>query len=104
MARKAALYFGPAGIFSTDDPGADQRQIDAESAPFEEWDDDDYSHEDEADYPEVDSVSSACPRCFWHDTQIYYPEDSTEPENAKALLRERHKKEMPSCNGELEFG
>lgn len=90
-----AKRFGPAGIFSTDDPVSDQRQIEAEQGPWEE--------EDEEDYPEEEILYACCPKCMWWDHILYWKGDQQDLESAKEMLCEQHQSEKHDCVGELEF-
>jgi len=54
-----AKSYGPAGIFSTDDAVADQRQIDAENF-VEEFDDDGHGDDDEREVPCTDCGNVEC--------------------------------------------
>jgi hypothetical protein len=90
-------YYGPAGIFSTDDPTADAMQIAEEEGPEEEelWGD---------DWPVEDTIHGCCPQCYWWDHGLFWEDDQTDLELAKDRLREKHGEERPDCSGELEFG
>ena len=92
--------YGPAGIFSTDDPGADMRQIEAEQGPWEEW-------EEEGLLAEMELLQSklygCCPECLWWDSALYRADDPVDLEREKDRLRDEHEAECPDCAGELEF-
>lgn len=74
-------YYGPAGIFSTDDPGADQRQIDEEL--FEDpFDDEDiypsyWDFESELEESATIEVIAYCTQEPWYDWRTI-PEDTYE--------------------------
>jgi hypothetical protein len=93
-------YYGPAGIFSTDDPTTDAMQIAAEYGPEEEWD------EEPPDEwpPEEDRLYGCCPRCIWWSSADYWVDDPVSLERARDRLCVKHRKECPDCDGELEFG
>jgi len=94
-------YFGPAGIFSTDNPVSDQMQIEAEQGPESEWEEDLL---DEDEYPETDILHGVCPECLFWEHLLYRAGDAKSLENSKKKLREKHGSERPECSGELEFG
>jgi len=89
-------YLGLAGIFSTDDPAADQRQIEAEQGPPEE--------EGEYGYPEddwgVDYLEAGCPNHAWYDRELFYVGNQVDLERAKMRLQTKHDEEC-GCGADL---
>ncbi len=92
-------YFGPAGIFSTDNPVSDTMQIEAEQGP---WDEEDLFWEDE--YPTEDVLYAGCSKCTWWSSTIYWVGDQVDFNYAKEELRKKHKTEYPDCDGQIGFG
>ena len=96
-------YLGPAGIFSTDDPATDQRQIEAEQADWEEgygeepWEDD---YEREEDYPEVDYPYGICPNKPWYSCEMFFAGDEKDLEKARKALQARHDQEC-GCGADI---
>ena len=100
--------FGPAGIFSTDDPAADQRQIEAESHNPEEdlWEQPDEVHgDDPGEYPwdisdreepKQDCVTGTC-NCGWVGWHLFWSGDAAELEARKIELLEEHSQDHPEC-------
>jgi hypothetical protein len=98
-------YYGPAGIFSTDNPVSDAMQIAEEEGPEEDQDALYYGEEPWDDYwPAEDVVYGCCSQCYWWDHDLFWEGDSKDLELAKDRLREKHSRERPECSGELEFG
>lgn len=92
MVRKAD-WFGPAGIFSTDNPVADQAQIEAEQGPAE----DDFEDEEEFGF-----LQGVCTKCGFSEEIPYRIGDAILA--LRELLREEHSSERPECPGKLQFG
>jgi len=89
-------YFGPAGIFSTDNPVSDMMQIMAEQGPEDElWNE---------EYPEVDVVYGVCGECYFRSQELFCVSFRKDLEDAKEKLRQRHRAERPGCPGILDFG
>ena len=94
-----AQHFRPAGIFSTDDPGSDQMQIEAEQGP---WDEGDLVYLED-DCPVETILRAGCRECGWWDV-VYYPEGDKEAlELAKRELRHGHRMDSLSCGNEISF-
>lgn len=97
-------YLGPAGIFSTDDPGMDQAQIEAE-----QWDGDEsgfYSEEsdfEDEEKPHDDPYNKlfvVCNHLAWWEEVIILESDL---EGAKENFRKKHKKECACGKDDLVF-
>lgn len=93
--------YGPAGIFSTDNPVSDAMQIAAEEGPWEEWEDEEGLLEEQP-LAQVE-LYGCCPECIWWDSTFYWTDDPVGLEGATQRLRERHEAECPHCFGALEF-
>jgi len=99
---KAALL-GPAGLFSTDDPAADQRQIEAEGweGPETEQPDDLYGGVTADDFPEPIEVWGeliGCCACGWWDIAGYWEGDPASRNSAEEKLRAEHDLENTDCS------
>lgn len=95
-------YYGPAGIFSTDDPGTDASQIAAEQGPLDE-EVEELLDELAGGLPIQDKLCGCCPECIWWDSTYYRADDPRSLEKAEGFLRAEHHEEHPDCDGELEF-
>lgn len=105
-------YLGPAGIFSTDDPAADQRQIEAEQYDPEEdewWDQEDPDHdedyeddfvepvEEEIVYPDLIDVYVGSEPCTW------WHMDLIEEINYDAWVEQMKAKHQAECGCSAEL-
>ena len=84
---KMIKRFGPAGIFSTDNPVSDAMQIEEES-----W--------DPEDDPNYNSLQARCMACSWYDTSHYIIEDEADYRRAWEYLERSHRSAHPDCPGE----
>ena len=100
-------YLGPAGLFSTDDPIADQRQIEAEQYDPEEWEQEDPLHEGEETRleemeeklpPMIEAYVGSTDCKWWNMETIEYGTYDAWMERMKA----KHQKQC-GCNAELSF-
>ena len=91
------INYGPAGFLSTDDPGADMRQIEAERGP---WDEEDYLDDL---LPPEEIIYGNCGTCGWWDRTSYRQGDAADFAAAKQWLRGKHKDDRPGCKGSLKF-
>jgi len=80
-------YLGPAGIFSTDDPGADQRQIEAEQFDDQEGYDN-FGEPETLHYPpDLIEVYAGCSQGAWHHLDTI---DGRDFETFKERMQEDH--------------
>ncbi len=85
--------YGPAGIFSTDNPVSDAMQIAAEEGPPEE-DYEDWLFGD--DDPVAVPLFGSC-RCGWQGSGQYWEGDQADFQRAYDALCEAHSREAPEC-------
>ena len=106
MEGEMSDYFGPAGIFSTDDPGSDMRQILAEQGSPEEgeryWEkkysEEEYSEEEY--FPAYLNLHGVCLVCQFWGIETYEEESEEGLEDAKNELNNRHRAECSYCSEE----
>lgn len=86
-------YLGPAGIFSTGDAAADQRQIECEQGgPEEDSEDSDTSF-----------LAGKCPQCGYHGQEEYWRESLQARQQAEEILKKEHGSMNHSCKGTVSF-
>ncbi len=96
MARKP--YFGPAGIFSTDDPVADQRQIEAEQYDPSEWEKEEHQDDVEEQPEFIEACGGSVDCSMWFLETIEKDTFESWVERMKTL----HQKQC-GCNATFEF-
>jgi hypothetical protein len=99
-------YLGPAGIFSTDDPAADRRQIEAEQYDPTDWEQEGLYHEEDEnpysvaeEYPETMEAyggSTECTMWFLETIEVGNFDSWVE------RMKEKHQ-EKCGCNAAFEF-
>ncbi len=104
--RETRDYYGPAGIFSTDDAAADRQQIEAEEyEPEETESEEDFEDEElaELDLGDEHRLYAVCNHCEWWDTVYYFDgHDALESREAvETRLRREHLKS--GCQKELQI-
>ena len=96
--RETRDYYGPAGIFSTDNPQSDWMQINAEEGEeYEEYVEAEYDLGDEY------QLFAGCSTCGWWYT-VHYFDGQDAPESREAVetrLRREHLKS--GCQKELQI-